>query len=177
MPDDSNWKMPLVRPSAKIRKRLRVVERHGVEVEIDPGVAQDPEGVVDHRHRLQSEEVHLQEAQPFDPLHVPLGDDFVLVGLVERDDLVDRHRGDHHTRGMDGRVARQPLEARTDLHDLADLRVGLHFRGQAVDRPRRVGQRFLHVGEHLGHAVDRRVGQPHHPPRRAELPSRRGFRR
>src|SRR5678816_1765366 len=66
-------------------ERLRVVERNVVDVEVDPfGTLNLLEAVVDERQRAQAEEIHLQEADPFDLLHVPLRGQFVALSSVER---------------------------------------------------------------------------------------------
>ena len=59
---------------------LRVVERNVVDVEVDPlGPLDLLQAVVDERERAQPEEIHLQEADPFDLLHVPLRGEFVAL--------------------------------------------------------------------------------------------------
>ena len=80
------------------------------------------EAVLDQRQRAQPEEVHLQEADALDLLHVPLRRDFVPRPLVERRVVGDRARRDHHAGGVDRRVARHALEAPADVDDFLDLR-------------------------------------------------------
>ena len=48
--------------------------------------------VVDDRERGEAEEVHLEKRQLLEAVHVVLGDDFVAVGAVERDELLQRLR-------------------------------------------------------------------------------------
>ncbi len=128
MPLDSNWKMPFVRPSQKSWKTFGVVERHRVEVEREALALEDLQGVVDHGDRLQAEEVHLEQAELLDHLHVPLGGDFVAVGLVERHELLDRARRDDDAGGVHRGVAGQPLEAAADLDEPLDLGVASRSR-------------------------------------------------
>ena len=103
---------------------LRVVERHGVDVEVDPfGPLDLVERVADQRERAQPQEVHLQEADALDLLHVPLGRDFVARALVERRVVGDRARRDHDAGRVHRGVARHPLETPADVDDLLDLGV------------------------------------------------------
>ena len=69
---------------------------------------------------LRPEEVHLEEADAFDLLHRPLRDDFVLLALVERDELGQRPRRDHDAGGMDRGMAGHALEAARDGEQLLD---------------------------------------------------------
>ena len=55
-----------------------------------PRCASDLQGVVDDGERAQPQEVHLEQPEALDHVHVPLGDDLVLGRLVERDQLLDR---------------------------------------------------------------------------------------
>ncbi len=80
---------------------LLVVERDGVDVEVDAFGALDlAERVADQGQRAQAEEVHLQEADPLDLLHRPLRDDFVLLALVERNELGQRPGRDDDAGGV-----------------------------------------------------------------------------
>ncbi len=81
------------------------------------------EAVLDQRQRAQPEEVHLQEADALDLLHVPLRRDFVALPLVERRVVGDRPGRDHDAGGVHRGVARHPLETAADVEDLLDLRV------------------------------------------------------
>ena len=60
-----------------------VVERHGVDVRPVPRVAFDQvQGTLDRREVAQAEEVHLQEAERLDAVHLVLGDDLGIVTLL-----------------------------------------------------------------------------------------------
>ena len=64
---------------------LGIVERNGVDVELDAGGPLDlGDRVEDQRQRAQPQEVHLEEPDPLDLLHRPLGHDFVAGPFVER---------------------------------------------------------------------------------------------
>ena len=81
------------------------------------------EGVVDQRQRAQPEEVHLEQADALDLLHRPLGDDFVLLALVERHELGERPRRDDDAGGVHRGVARHALETARDGEQLLDALV------------------------------------------------------
>ena len=73
------------RPIGKEFVRLRVVQRHIVYVEVDSFSPLDlGERVADERERAQSQEVHLQQTDAIDFLHVPLRGDLVPGSLVQR---------------------------------------------------------------------------------------------
>ena len=61
------------------RVRRRVVQRHVVDVELDAAGPQMANGVVDHRQGPQPEEVHLQQAERLDAVHVELRHDPLRV--------------------------------------------------------------------------------------------------
>ena len=94
--------------------------------EVDPLLAHDLDRVVDDGEGAQAQEVHLQEPEALDDVHVPLGHDLLFVALgdlVEGHELVERARRDDDARGVDRGVAGQPFEAAADLDDLLDLGV------------------------------------------------------
>ena len=108
----------------------------------------------DHRHRVgdhvevaQPEEVHLQQAELLDAVHLVLGDDRRVLrvawpasGLRWIGQVVgERLLGDHHRRGVDAVAALQPLEALGDVDDPLDVGVGV------VHRPQ-LGGRLVAVG-------------------------------
>ena len=85
---------------------------------------------LDHRQVAQPEEVHLQQAELFDPVHLVLGDDRrvarVAAGLglaLDRQVLGERLVGDDDRGGVDAVLAAQALEAAGDVDHL--LRVGV----------------------------------------------------
>ena len=58
------------------------------------------ERVVDEREGGEPEEIHLEKRQLVKTVHVVLGDDFLVVGAVERNDVAQRFGRDHHARRM-----------------------------------------------------------------------------
>ena len=117
---------------------LRVVERDGVDVDVDAlGPLDLVERIADERQRAQPEEVHLQEADALDLLHRPLRDDFVLLALVERHELGQRPGRDDDAGGVDRGVAGHALEPPRDGEQLLDpLVLLLHLleRGVLLER-------------------------------------------
>ncbi len=149
---------------------LGIVERDGVDVDHDVlGPLDLVDGVADERQRAQPEEVHLQQADALDFLHRPLRDDFVLLALVERDELGQRPRRDDDAGGVDRGVARHAFEAPRDDEQVLDpLVLLLHLLEHGillerllerhVERGRHrlgdlvgVGVRDVHDARHVAH--------------------------
>ena len=92
---------------------LRVVEREPLHVERDAvALGHHPHRVMDDRQGPQAENVDLQHADLLECDHVILRDDGVglLRREADRDVVGERTRGDHHSCGVHGRVAGQPLD-------------------------------------------------------------------
>ena len=140
---------------------LRIVQRDRVDVEVDAlGPLDLLQRVVDQRQRAEAQEVHLQQADPLDLLHVPLGREFVALPLVERRVVGDRPRRDDDAGGVHRGVARHPLEAPADVEDLLHLRVlGRHVLEDRVLVERLVQRHVERGRDLLGDAVD--VGVRH----------------
>ncbi len=145
--------------------RLLVVERQLVDLDADAvGLLDDLERRLDDVQVAQPEEVHLEEAELGDVVHVELGDELGLALLLQRQVLGERLVADHHGRGVDGVVADEALEAHRQVDDLLDLRVGVvgllelaaGQQGLAEGRRRRL------LGDHLGDLVADGVGLAHH---------------
>jgi hypothetical protein len=168
MPLLSNWKEDAVRRALLENLiRLRIVERHVVDVELDAGGPLDlVDRVEDERERAQSQEVHLQEADALDLLHRPLRRDFVSRSLVERRIVGDCRRCNDDAGGMDGRMPRHALQSSGDrkqfLHPgivLLEILERLALLERLVERHvqgrRNLLRHLVHVGErHLQHAPD-----------------------
>ncbi len=89
-------------------------------------VADDLERVGDHVEVAQAEEVHLQQAEVLDAVHLVLRDDrrvldvLPALGLaLDRQVGGERLLGDHDRGGVDAVLAAQPLEALGHVDDLA----------------------------------------------------------
>ena len=54
---------------------LRVVQRQMFDVEVDPALAKELNRVLDDGEVPQPEEVHLEQAEAFHPVHIELRDD------------------------------------------------------------------------------------------------------
>ena len=129
-----------------------------IDVELDPARAQVPERVFDHREVPQPQEVHLQQAERLDPVHVELGHDLLRVVArvlrqLQRQVVHERGVADHHAGGVHRVLAAQPLERTGGLDDLLGLGLLL------------VGRR--QVGRELQRVFDRVV--PAHHRRRVHL--------
>ncbi len=65
----------------------RIVQRQCREIDLDIALLEQFDGDIEHRQRLQSEEVEFDEACRLDPLHVELGHRHVGFGIA-----VERHQ-------------------------------------------------------------------------------------
>ena len=141
--------------------RLRVVERDLLQRQRLSGRFPDVrDGVVQQRQRAQAEEVHLEQADPFDLLHRPLRGDFVLLALVERYELGQWPRRNDDARGVHRGVASDAFQPARDanqfLHPFVPL-IHLLERRALVHRP---VERHVERGRNLlRHAID--VGVRH----------------
>ncbi len=81
-------------PAREHRVDLGIVERDRIDVGADAGGRLDQlEGALDRGEVAKTEEVHLQQAQALDAVHLELGDDLgVLALLLDRDDVEQRLR-------------------------------------------------------------------------------------
>ena len=108
-----------------------IVERQVFDVQLHAAMAFDQlERVLDDGQGGQPQEIHLEQAELLQAHHVVLGDDFVFVGLVERNQFPQRQRRDHHAGRVDAGIARHALQALRDVQDFLDA--GL-LAGQLVD--------------------------------------------
>ncbi len=96
-------------------------------------------GVVEHGERGQSQEIHLQQADVLEALHVVLRRDFIPVGLVQRDDIGERLGRNHDAGGVRRSVPREAFEALGDFHHVRVARVAFNLALQL----RRLLQRFI----------------------------------
>ena len=134
-------------PPAQHLEGGAVLEVDGVDVDLDlPGPPDQLDAVGDDVEVAQAQEVHLQQAQVLDPVHLVLGDDGrVLDGLARLGLALDGQVvgegvfGDHHRGGVDAVLAAQPLQALGHLHHPGRFRVGGHHLPQ-------VGGRVVAVG-------------------------------
>ena len=90
-----------------------------------------------HRQRLQAEEVELHQARLLDPFHVELGDRHVGLRIaVERHQLRQRPVADHDAGGVRRGVAVEPFELQRDVEGALDDRLARRARPAAAARPR-----------------------------------------
>ncbi len=122
--------------SLQHRERGVVVERDRVDVDaLTSALADQLDGLVDDRQVAQPEEVHLQQTERLDAVHLVLRHDRRFVGLLpvlglalERDVLGELVAGDDDRRGVDAGLATQAFEATGDVDHLLDVGVdGVHL--------------------------------------------------
>ena len=116
--------------AAQHRVGLVVIQRHVIDVELDPAVVQMPQRLGDHREVPQAEEVHLEQAELRDAVHVELRHHLlrVVAGILrqlERQVLDERSVADHDAGGVHGVLAPQSLEGARGVDDLLGLRLAL----------------------------------------------------
>ena len=108
---------------------------------------------------VRPEEIHLQQADALERVHVVLRGDFILVRLVERDDFGERLRRNHHAGGVRRGVARQPFQAQRDFDQFLHALVLLAQRVELRRLLQRVFERDIQlVGNQLRDPVHVAVG-------------------
>ena len=106
---------------------LTVVEGERGEIDVDVAPALDEiDGLLEHRERLQAEEVELHEPRGLDHLPVVLGDWRIRLRIArQRHQLLERPVGDHHAGSMRGGVAIEAFELLGDLQQARDHRLAV----------------------------------------------------
>ena len=136
---------------------FRVVERQRGEIDVDAASGLDQlQRLLEHRQRLQSEEVEFDEPGRLDELPVELRDRHARLGIaVERHQLVERPVADDHAGRVRRGVTVKSFELLRDFEQPRDDRVlvarFLQFR-LALDR---LGQRHR-----VGRVVRHQLAQP-----------------
>ena len=145
-----------------------IVQRQRREIDVDIALLEQFDGDIEHRQRLQSEEVEFDEACRLDPLHVELGHRHVGFGIaVERHEFAQGAIADHDAGGVGGRVPRQPFEALRDVEGAGDHGVLVAKRLQlrfARNRRRQRHRRRGILRHQLRQLVDLPVGHLQHAP-------------
>ena len=138
----SSWNTPIVSPALEHLEGLRVVERDVVDVGPRCPLRRldEIERELDDVEVAQPEEVHLEQAEVLDAVHLVLGDDRgvldVAAGLrlaLDRQVLGERLARDHDRGGVDAVLAPQALEAAGDVDH--PLGVGIGRRRARAARP------------------------------------------
>ena len=118
-----------------------VVPRQRAEIDLDALLGEQPLAFLEHRQRLQPEEVELHQARGLDIFHVELRDRHVRARIaVERDELVERPVADHHAGGMGRCVARQAFELHRQVEQALDVWIAVIFGGELGDAVQRALQ-------------------------------------
>ena len=105
---------------------LGIVERNVEEIELDAPALQDFPRLLQHRQRLQAEEIELHQPGGLDIFHVELRRRHGRAGIaVERHQLFQRPVADDDAGGVGRGVAIEALELLRDVDQPADGLVGL----------------------------------------------------
>ncbi len=116
------------------------------EVHFDAARAQRVQRIGKSGERALPQQVHLDQPQRFDGVHVVLGDDDALGGQLQRRQLGERRVRDHRAAGMDAQVARRLVQAQRHIEHRA-VRLFLHR------QPAAFGQRAQHLAQLVHRAV------------------------
>ena len=103
--------MPLVNAFKKCSRTSGIFERQVFDHQLDTTVLLDKfERVVNEREGSETEEVHLEKPKLLETIHVVLCDDFLFVGAVKRDQLLQRMWRDDDAGGVHAGIARHAFE-------------------------------------------------------------------
>ena len=166
MPWLSTWNTPTTSPRASICVGRRIVERQRRQIDIDAALLQQLHRDVEHRQRLQAEEVELHQSRRLDPFHVELGHRHVGLRIaIERHQFAQRPVADHDAGGVGRGVAGQAFEALRDVEGARHHRVLVAKRLQlrlALDRLRQRHRRGRILRHQFGQLVDLAVRHLQH---------------
>ena len=96
-----------------------VIQRQRAQIDVHAAILLDHvHGIVQHGERRQAQEIHLQQADVLEALHVVLRRDFIPVGLVQRDDVGERFGRNHDASGVRRSVPREALQALRHFHQV-----------------------------------------------------------
>src|SRR5271157_614952 len=99
-----------------------VVEDAIVNFDFDAAVLLDHlDRVMQHGERGEAEEIHFEQADTLEGVHVVLRGDFVAVGLVNGNKLGERLRRNDDAGRVRGGVTREALQAQGHFHQVAEL--------------------------------------------------------
>ena len=123
-----------------------------------------PRGIFDDRQGTESQEVHLQQTKFLDRRHDELRGDRAVRGSRKRYILVHRLLGDHDTRRMHGRVARQTLQPSGHIDQSVHILIGfIHALKLRVHLQCLVNRDIQLVRDHLRDRVAEAVRKVHDP--------------
>jgi hypothetical protein len=106
-------------PLAQHLEDLLVLEAEVIDVDVDPAVLfYVGTSKVDDREVTEPEEVHLEEPQSLDAVHVELRDHLSVLAALERKVLDERVTADDYARGVDAGSALEILDLESRVDDL-----------------------------------------------------------
>lgn len=101
-----------------------IIERNRREIDLDAALGNEIDGDLQHRQRLQAEEVEFDEAGAFHPFHVELGDRHIRARIaIHRHQLRQRAVTDDDTGGVGGGVAVKPFDLLGDIQKAGNHRL------------------------------------------------------
>ncbi len=129
---------------------------------MDIALLEQLHGDVEHRQRLQAEEVELDQSRRLDPLHVELGHRHIRFRIaIERHQFAERPVADDDAGGMGRGVAGKPFETLRDVEGARHHRILIAKRLQfrlALNRGGERHRRGRILRHQFGQLVDLSVG-------------------
>ena len=125
--------------------------------------------LVDHREVLQPQEIHLQQTHGFHVFHEVLGDHLTVVVALQRHQLIQWVRGDHHTGGMHPECFVGSLDPHRHVDPTFHHRIGhvllakLGIGRFIADHCLELGGLAAHNRDELGQTIGVAVGDIEHP--------------
>ncbi len=136
------------------------------EVDVNAALLQELHSDVQHRQRLETEEVELHQSGRFNPFHVELRDRHVRFRIaIHRHQLAQRPVADHDAGGVGRGVARQTFEALRNVECACDHRIFVAECLQlrlALDRSRKRHRRGRILRHEFRQAIDLPIGHLQH---------------
>src|SRR5207244_8350519 len=125
-----------------------------------PCAIEERDGALDDGERAQTQEIELHEPRRLDVVLVELRKHGSARGVaVERREIGERRRGDHHAAGVHAGVAGEPLERARQVDEISDLVLALIEALELRLALERGIERDAELeGNELGDAVDVAVG-------------------
>ena len=116
-------------------------------------------GLLEHGQGLESQKIHLEQADFAERLHGVLGDRLLVLIERERDDLDQRLLADHHAGGVGAGVAVESFQHKAVIEDALAVLIVLVGPLEVRVFVERLVQRHLGIfGDHLGELVAAAVG-------------------
>ncbi len=120
-------------------------------------------GVMDHRQRPQSQEIHFQKTQLFQGRHGKLGGYGTVAASGKRHKFIGGLRTDHHSRRMHGGVSGKPLQPFAHVNEPVHLFIlPVQLAKLRIFFQRQINGNIQLSRYHLGNGIHKSIGKIHH---------------